>query len=327
MSVRLRPTIAAVPDYDPRDLSDDGIAIRLHRNEGALPPPEFVLDAIRSIDAETLRTYPTALQRDVTTRLAARFGRNPDDVVLCQRRRRNARDLRAHRTRSRRRRSVRDTDLRDVRARCCTRRRPTAPRAVHDTLAFRCSGVARCSRRAHAPRDPRAPQQSDDRPAARRRSRDHRPRTAKRADPCRRSLPGILRSFAGAQRERRSTMLSSSAHSRSPLRSPAHASATRWLRRRSRPRCGERSGHTRSVRLAWLRRRPICATHRARDPTKRSSKPKSRAASTHSRRAFAPFAREIWRGPANFLLIDCGARAERAARRACRARHRRAHVR
>lgn len=82
MSVRLRPTIAAVPGYDPRDLSDDGIAIRLHRNEGALPPPEFVLDAIRSIDAETLRTYPTALQRDVTNLLAARFGRNPGDVVL-----------------------------------------------------------------------------------------------------------------------------------------------------------------------------------------------------------------------------------------------------
>lgn len=27
--------------------------------------------------------------------------------------------------------------------------------------------------------------------------------------------------------------------------------------------------------------------------------------------AFAPFAREIWRGPANFLLLDCGADADR----------------
>ncbi len=82
MSVQLRSTVAAVPDYDPRDLSDDGITIRLHRNEGALPPPDFVLDAIRTIDAETLRTYPTALQRDVTTRLAARFGRDRGNVVL-----------------------------------------------------------------------------------------------------------------------------------------------------------------------------------------------------------------------------------------------------
>ena len=82
MTWRLRTTIAAIPDYDPRDLSDDGISIRLHRNEGALPPPAFVLDAIRTLEAETLRTYPTALQRDVTTRLAARFGRSADNVAL-----------------------------------------------------------------------------------------------------------------------------------------------------------------------------------------------------------------------------------------------------
>ncbi len=82
MSPRLRTTIAALADYDPRDLSDDGITIRLHRNEGALPPPEFVLDAIRTIDAETLRTYPTALQRDVTARLATRLGRSADNLAL-----------------------------------------------------------------------------------------------------------------------------------------------------------------------------------------------------------------------------------------------------
>ncbi|MGB6987496.1 MAG: aminotransferase class I/II-fold pyridoxal phosphate-dependent enzyme [Candidatus Aquilonibacter sp.] len=82
MNVRLRTAIAALPDYDPRDLCDDGITIRLHRNEGALPPPEFVLDAIRTIDAETLRTYPTALQNDVAVRLAARFGRSAKNLAL-----------------------------------------------------------------------------------------------------------------------------------------------------------------------------------------------------------------------------------------------------
>jgi len=82
MSVTLRRAIAALPDYDPRDLSDDGITIRLHRNEGALPPPDFVLDALHTIDAELLRTYPTALQRDVTTRLAARFAREPSNLVI-----------------------------------------------------------------------------------------------------------------------------------------------------------------------------------------------------------------------------------------------------
>lgn len=82
MSVRLRAAIDLIPDYDPRDLSDDGITIRLHRNEGALPPPEFVVDAIRAVDGETLRTYPTALQRDVNARLAARFSREPANVVV-----------------------------------------------------------------------------------------------------------------------------------------------------------------------------------------------------------------------------------------------------
>ena len=82
MSVRLRAAVEALPDYDPRDLSDDGITIRLHRNEAALPPPEWVLDAIRGIDGETLRTYPTALQREVTALLAARVGRDASDALL-----------------------------------------------------------------------------------------------------------------------------------------------------------------------------------------------------------------------------------------------------
>jgi histidinol-phosphate aminotransferase len=82
MSVRLRPAIELVAEYDPRDLSDDGITIRLHRNEGALPPPDFVVDAIRTIDAETLRTYPTDLQREVNARLAARFSREATNVVV-----------------------------------------------------------------------------------------------------------------------------------------------------------------------------------------------------------------------------------------------------
>ena len=82
MSAKLRPAIEAVPEYDPRDLSDEGIAIRLHRNEGALAPPDFVVDAIRSVDAETLRTYPTALQRDVIARLAARFSRDEANLAI-----------------------------------------------------------------------------------------------------------------------------------------------------------------------------------------------------------------------------------------------------
>jgi len=82
VGARLREAVASLADYPARDLNDDGIAVRLHRNEGALPPPAFVVDAVRGIDAETLRTYPTALQREALALLAARFDREPDDVVL-----------------------------------------------------------------------------------------------------------------------------------------------------------------------------------------------------------------------------------------------------
>ncbi len=82
MSATLRRAAVSLPDYDPRDLNDEGIAIRLHRNEGALPPPDFVLDAIRGIDAQTLRTYPTQLQTDVAGLLASRFSRQPGNVAL-----------------------------------------------------------------------------------------------------------------------------------------------------------------------------------------------------------------------------------------------------
>lgn len=78
----LRRSVAELPDYDPRDLSDDGIAVRLHRNESALPPPDFVLDALRAIGPEDVRTYPTALQREVIERIALRFNRESEAVAI-----------------------------------------------------------------------------------------------------------------------------------------------------------------------------------------------------------------------------------------------------
>jgi histidinol-phosphate aminotransferase len=82
MSVRLSGAVAALAPYDPRDLSDAGIRIRLHRNESALPPPAYVLDALRALDGETLRTYPTALQQRTIERLAVRFDRTPEHIAL-----------------------------------------------------------------------------------------------------------------------------------------------------------------------------------------------------------------------------------------------------
>jgi len=82
MSLPVRAAVQALPDYDARDLSDDGITVRLHRNESALAPPDFVLAAIRNAGAETLRTYPTTLQRDTVSRLASRLSRAGGETVL-----------------------------------------------------------------------------------------------------------------------------------------------------------------------------------------------------------------------------------------------------
>ena len=82
MSIPLRSALAELADYDARDLTDKGIVIRLHRNESALPPPAFVVDALRAIDAETLQTYPTELQSDVRERIARRFARDAGAVAI-----------------------------------------------------------------------------------------------------------------------------------------------------------------------------------------------------------------------------------------------------
>ena len=70
----IRPTIRGLADYPARDLDDSGIEVRMHRNEAALCVPQFVVDAVRAIDGEMLRTYPTELQRSFVTNLAWRLG-------------------------------------------------------------------------------------------------------------------------------------------------------------------------------------------------------------------------------------------------------------
>jgi histidinol-phosphate aminotransferase len=82
MTLRVRTAIAELADYSERDLRDAGIRIRMHRNESALVAPEHVVRAIRAIDGEMLRRYPTELQRRVERLLAERLGVGVERVVL-----------------------------------------------------------------------------------------------------------------------------------------------------------------------------------------------------------------------------------------------------
>jgi histidinol-phosphate aminotransferase len=65
-----------------RELCDDGVLIRAHRNEAPVPPPEHVVAALRSIEASLLGRYPDALQRSASAALAARLRVDPSGIVL-----------------------------------------------------------------------------------------------------------------------------------------------------------------------------------------------------------------------------------------------------
>jgi histidinol-phosphate aminotransferase len=82
MAIRIRRAIAQLADFPERDLRDAGIRIRLHRNESALDAPAHVVDALRAIDGELLRRYPTELAYAVKQRLASRLGTPPERLAL-----------------------------------------------------------------------------------------------------------------------------------------------------------------------------------------------------------------------------------------------------
>jgi histidinol-phosphate aminotransferase len=309
MNPRLRTTIAALPDYDPRDLSDDGIAVRLHRNEGALPPPEFVLDAIRTIDAETLRTYPTALQRDVATRLAARFGRSAEKLVLA-----NGAD--------------------EILAACARIALDPGDVALAATPTFgmyaRVVALAggQLRRAPYATRwrfDARAlVDAADERTRLVILGHPNNPTT----DPLRAAdLATIARALPNALILVDEVYLAFSNRSLAP----EAAAFENVIIVGSFSKCASLAG----IRIGYaLAAPPIAAAMRRtlgpypvsalslvaaqaylRDPSRtRSYEVQLEAQVTRSldafASAFAPFAREIWRGPANFLLIDCGANAE-----------------
>jgi len=65
MSIRIRDSVASLPDYSEADLRDAGIRIRMHRNECPVPPPSHVVNAIRNVPADVLRTYPAELGIEV----------------------------------------------------------------------------------------------------------------------------------------------------------------------------------------------------------------------------------------------------------------------
>lgn len=73
---------SAIADYAERELSDDGVLIRAHRNEAPVPPPSHVVAAIRLIDAGLLSRYPDALQRRAIAALASRLRTDPSGIVL-----------------------------------------------------------------------------------------------------------------------------------------------------------------------------------------------------------------------------------------------------
>jgi histidinol-phosphate aminotransferase len=79
---RIRPAVLNAPDYDAAYLSDAGVRLRIHRNESALPPPAHVLASVRALDADALRYYPAELLREFTAALAGRIGTSTASLAL-----------------------------------------------------------------------------------------------------------------------------------------------------------------------------------------------------------------------------------------------------
>ncbi len=313
MSARLRRAVDLVPEYDPRDLSDDGITIRLHRNEGALPPPDFVLDAIRSVDADTLRTYPTALQRDVNARLAARFACETANVVVA-----NGAD--------------------EILAACA--RVTLDPGDVALTLTPTFGMYARVVALAGAQlrRVPYATRWRFE-PLALIEAADERTRLVILGHPNNPTTDllriGDLTAVAGALPDALIVVdeVYLAFSDRSLAREAAILENVAIVGSFSKcaSLAGARLGYAlASAPIAGALRRSlgpyptgalslVAAQAYLRDPARtRSFETQLEAQVTRSldafESAFAPFAREIWRGPANFLLIDCGAGAQPIAR-------------
>jgi histidinol-phosphate aminotransferase len=74
--------MSSIAPYPAQDLSDEGVRVRMHRNEAAIPPPEHVIEAVRAIDAAALRVYPTDAQRSLVAELAASANRTSESVVV-----------------------------------------------------------------------------------------------------------------------------------------------------------------------------------------------------------------------------------------------------
>jgi histidinol-phosphate aminotransferase len=74
--------VSAVLEYAEAELRDRNVRVRMHRNESPLPPPEFVLEAVRAVSPEVLRTYPAELAVEVRDALASRLALAPASVLL-----------------------------------------------------------------------------------------------------------------------------------------------------------------------------------------------------------------------------------------------------
>jgi histidinol-phosphate aminotransferase len=72
--IRLSSRIQTLRPYSAADLIDGELRVRAHRNEAPLPPPQYVVDAVRNVDGDALRHYPADLQRRVLHQLARRLG-------------------------------------------------------------------------------------------------------------------------------------------------------------------------------------------------------------------------------------------------------------
>jgi histidinol-phosphate aminotransferase len=73
METLIRAAVRDLAEYAPPQDENENLEIRADRNEAALPAPDHVLAALRSLDGRALSRYPTGLMERVANALARRL--------------------------------------------------------------------------------------------------------------------------------------------------------------------------------------------------------------------------------------------------------------
>jgi len=77
----IRESVQKMEGYTPGEQPDDPSVIKLNTNENAYPPPSVISDALRAMNADTLKLYPNPVSEVLRERIARIHGFSAEQVL------------------------------------------------------------------------------------------------------------------------------------------------------------------------------------------------------------------------------------------------------